>query len=243
MILFVLLVEEAYLLMRKRVWELWFLKPFGLREVFEEERKLVFDCGRIAYLACYGDDEVIFGVEVGLVIKKHLLSETFDILFSSDSWSSITIISEIIILPFLHRHSHRIIFIHFQFLDDDSFLSFKFFLGEYRMEHHIREDIDGLMYEFWCAFHVIACVFISSIGIKLSTKFIYRFGYGLGSRVFLSSFEKKMFQEMADTIIFLGFIDTSSSAHDLYRSGICILHRSEDGLDSGDGFDFVFHDR
>lgn len=48
---------------------------------------------------------------------------------------------------------------------------------------------------------------------------------------------------MAQTVLFLGFVDASGLAHDLYGDRIRILHRGENHIDSCDILYIIFHDK
>ena len=113
---------------------------------------------------------------------------------------------------------------------------------EFCMIHHVSEDVDGLVDEFRSAFYVITSVFVSGIGIEFASELVHRLGNRFRGGVFLPSFEKKMLQKVAQTVLFLGFVDASRLAHDLDGCRIRIFHRGENAVDSCDGFYCVLHD-
>jgi len=47
---------------------------------------------------------------------------------------------------------------------------------------------------------------------------------------------------MTDSIIFFVFINASRLAHDFYRDGIRIIHRSKNAVNASNFFESVFHE-
>lgn len=196
----------------------------------------------VFYLAGDRDDEIVFGIEIRFVVKQHLLGEGGDILCCSDYRPSETIVSEIIGLPFYHSHRHRIVFVHLELLDDHSFLPFQLFGIEFRVIHHVRQDVDGSVDEFRGAFDVISGVFVAGIGVEFPSELVYCLGDRFRGRIFFASFEEKMLQKVADSVVLPVFVDASCLAHDLYGDGISIFHRCEQAIYACDLLYRILHD-
>gem|GEM_PF-2136102 len=98
------------------------------------------------------------------------------------------------------------------------------------------------MYKFWSTFDIISCKFITCIGIKFTSKLVYNFSNCLWRRVFFPSFEEKMLQKMAKSIILSVFVDTSCFTHDFYGSRVGVFHGCKNDVDSCDVFYSVLHD-
>jgi hypothetical protein len=109
------------------------------------------------------------------------------------------------------------------------------------MDHHISQDIDSFIEKIRCTFDIIDDVISGSIGIKFTSEGIYCLSNCLGSRIFLASFEKKMFQEVADAGSMSLFIDTSCFDHYFNGNRISVFYRGQKTVYTRDFLDFVLH--
>ena len=144
------------------------------------------------------------------MIYQIISSKIFYIFNRSQSAPSITIVSIIKFLPFIHHKCRWLIFVHFHFLNYNSLFSLHFSFRKLRINNHISQNIHSFFHKIRSRFHIISSVSISCKCIKLSTKRIYSLSNLLRCFISNSSFKKIMFQKMTNSIIFPIFIYTTS---------------------------------
>ena len=98
------------------------------------------------------------------------------------------------------------------------------------MEEHVTQDIAGGLEMRTGDFDVVARILLAREGIELSSERVDGRAYIFGGRIFFTSFEEHMFEEVADSPFALIFISRSRSHEDSHCCrGAALGLRCENG--------------